>query len=65
MEIKSLTENINRSRQEIENKNKRIDEFNQQISNMQKEKDDLRGDVAGDANFIFHLIETLKDIESW
>ena len=48
MEIRSLKENLLGSRKEIDSRQSKIDELQNAISGMEKEKENLRGDVAGE-----------------
>ena len=47
IEITSLKENLHGGRKELEMKEKKLKEANQMNVRLEKEKDDLKGDIAG------------------
>ena len=47
LEMKSVNENLQNARQEIDKREDKIKDFGVKIAQAEKEKDDLKGDIAG------------------
>lgn len=62
MEITSLKENLHGGRKELEIKEKKLKEANQMNVRLEKEKDDLRGDIAGEVLNFFFINKNIQEV---